>query len=157
MATTPSHGIQAGLLAYYGVKTAAVFLRARMPDLWKRFAPAKASIAVLIIILAVGFGMLPDLIGIYGHANAAMAARAQNNPQWMSARDWNGYYQRAHHSDLYEMLKVVPFYSLHIWVDAFFHEEEGGWNTQGYVFEVVVDIVMLAVIWIEWKRYRRVA
>jgi hypothetical protein len=155
MATTPSHGIQAGLLAYYVLKTTAIFFRARMPETWKRIVPIKIKIAIPFITFAVIFGMLPDLIGIYGHANAAMDARAHDNPQWMRVRDWNGYYRRAHHSDLYEMLKVVPFYSLHIWVDEFFHEEEGGWSTQGYVLEVVVDILMITMLWVEWRKNRR--
>lgn len=76
----------------------------------------------------------------------------------MSARDWSapeGYYWRAHNSDLYEMFKAIPFYSLHIGVDKFFHKTEGGWNEQGYILEVVIDLLMIGLIGFETRRVIR--
>jgi hypothetical protein len=155
MATTPSHGVQAGLLAYYSLKFIGQFLQARAPALWSSIAARKKSLAVFIIALAAFFGMLPDLLGIYGHAHAALEARQQNDPRWMSARDWSapaGYYWRAHNSDLYEMFKFVPFYALHVWEDTFFHKTGGGWNDQGYILEVVIDVLMIGLIGFEVRR-----
>jgi hypothetical protein len=157
MATTPSHGVQAGLLAYYGLKLIAQVLQARAPALWSKVATHKKTFAVFIIALAAFFGMLPDLLGIYGHAHAALDAREHNDPQWISARDWSapaGYYWRAHNSDLYETFKGVPFYSLHVWVDKFFHKEQDGWNQQGYVLEVAIDVLMIGLIGFDVRRTR---
>jgi hypothetical protein len=163
MATTPSHGVQAGLIAYYALKFVAQILHARVPALWSSIAAYTKPLAILLVALAAVFGMLPDLLGIYGHAHAALDARQRNDPAWMSARDWSapaGYYWRAHNADLYESFKLVPFYALHIWVDKFFHKAEGGWNEQGYVLEVVIDVLMLGLIGFElrrarWRRARR--
>ncbi len=158
MATTPSHGVQAGLLAYYCLKFLGMLLRVQAPSLWTKLVTRKKSIVAFLIGLAAFLGMLPDLIGMYGHSHAALAAREQGDTSWLSARDWSapqGYYWRAHYSDLYEAFKLVPFYSLHIWVDKFFHKEGGGWNTQGYVLEVIVDVLMIGLIGFELNRMRR--
>ena len=157
MSTTPSHGFQAGLLAYYCLKVLGTVLRAHAPSIWETLTTRKRSIAVTLIAFATFFGMLPDLLGIYGHSHAALAARDHGDPNWLSVRDWNvpaGYYWRAHNADLYEMFKIVPFYALHIWVDKFFHKEEGGWNEQGYLLEVIIDTVMIILLWVEWRGCR---
>ena len=157
MATTPSHGIQSGLLAYYALRFSGMALQTYAPALRLQFRRTRKALAVSFVALAMVFGMLPDLFGMYGHAEKALRLKEQGDADWLSARDWSpeGYYRRAHSGDLYERFNVVPFYALHIWVDGFFHKPHDGWREHAYILEILIDLCLVALIVFEWRVRRR--
>jgi hypothetical protein len=81
-------------------------------------------------------GMLPDLGGAYGN---------------MILHDnWKTYHQ-LHSGTGNDFLRIFPQYSLHIAVDALYHEEGGGWNWKRWPLFTTIFIIEAVLTYLIWQ------
>jgi len=94
-------------------------------------------------VVSLGFvlGMLPDVIGAYGNII--------ENDNWKL-------YRRAHHGDIEQVLRYVPMYSLHLYLDSEMHGEGRRWwrYDERLWLEIVLWVVnVMVIVWLvkSWK------
>ena len=127
MATTPAHG---------AIPATACLAVTIVPF---GFTPTTIGVAALASVFLAYHSMQPDVIGIKGG----------------SARgDW-WEYNSAHFGRIAEMKRQLPWWRLdkwlylfHLWYDQFFHRIKPpyGWKPIGYVYELVQDVVLFALL-----------
>ena len=88
------------------------------------------------------FGVLPDLLGLYGY---------------FVRHDHGALYNGAHHGAVKDVLQYIPMYALHLGVDSLTHDPDRqwyGWNVRIWLQLILWVINIVLILWFVkiWRR-----
>ena len=90
---------------------------------------------IIILFIVWLLGAYPDLVGYWDGLIRGKEYR------------WNGMYLQSHEAThgIWKILSYIPFVWLHIKIDKFWHDVDGGWKSWGVITDILIWCILIGI------------